>query len=78
MNLSSIVLLSLFGLAAGGFAGYASGLDARRTLPVYVMGLLVAVAILLILDVDRPGDGFIKVSQQSMIDTVASIAAFSD
>ncbi|HEY6832142.1 MAG TPA: hypothetical protein VI251_06590 [Pseudolabrys sp.] len=77
----NIVLLSLFGLAtvAGGFTGFASGLDARRTrLPVYIIGLLVSVVILLILDLDRPSDGFIKVSQQPMIDTAASIAAFSD
>jgi hypothetical protein len=77
----NIVLLSLFGLAAiaGGFAGYASGLDARSTrLPVYIIGILVSVVILLILDLDRPSSGFIEVSQQPMIDTAASIAAFSD
>ena len=76
----NIVLLALFGIAivAGGFAGYASGLDARRSrLPVYVMGLLAFAVIMLILDLDRPGAGFIEVSQQPMIDTAASIAAFS-
>jgi hypothetical protein len=77
----NIVLLSLFGLAAMavGFSGYASGLDPRRTrLPVYVMGLLISVVIILILDLDRPSSGFIKVSQQPMIDTADSIAAFPD
>jgi uncharacterized membrane protein YidH (DUF202 family) len=77
----NIVLLSLFGLAAiaGGFTGYASGLDARRTrTPVYIIGLVVSVVILLILDLDRPSRGFIQVSQQPMIDAAASIAAFSD
>lgn len=77
----NIVLLSLFGLAAiaGGFTGYASGLDAGRSrLLVYIMGLLISVVILLILDLDRPSSGFIQVSQQPMIDTAASIAAFSD
>jgi hypothetical protein len=34
--------------------------------------------ILLILDLDRPGAGFIEVSQQPMIDAVASIASYSD
>jgi hypothetical protein len=77
----NIVLLSLLGLAAiaGGFTGYASGLDARRTrLPVYIVGLVVSVVILLILDLDRPSRGFIQVSQQPMIDAAASIAALSD
>jgi hypothetical protein len=77
----NIVLVSLFALAAvaGGFAGYASGLDSHRTrLPVYLTGLLVAVVIILILDLDRPTSGFIRVSQQPMIDTAASIAAFRD
>jgi hypothetical protein len=40
------------------------------------MGLLVSAIILLILDLDRPNAGFIEVSQQPMIDTAASIAAF--
>lgn len=76
----NIVLLALFGIAivASGFAGYASGLDARRSrMPVYVMGLLAFAVIMLILDLDRPGAGFIEVSQQPMIDAAASIAAFS-
>jgi hypothetical protein len=77
----NIVLLSLFGIAAvaGGFTGYATGLDARRArLPVYLIGLLVSVVILLILDLDRPSSGFIKISHQPMIDTAASLATFSD
>jgi hypothetical protein len=39
----NLVFLGLFGIAAvaGGFAGYASGLDAKRTrLPVYIMAVL--------------------------------------
>jgi hypothetical protein len=75
----NIVLLALFGIAAvaGAFAGYASGLEARRTrLPVYIMGILVSAVIVLILDLDRPGTGFIEVSQQPMIDAASSIAAF--
>jgi hypothetical protein len=77
----NIVLLALLGLAAitCGFAGYASGLEARRTrLPVHVTGLLVSVVILLIFDLDRPSTGFIDVSQQPMIDTAASLAGYSD
>ena len=77
----NVVLLGLFGIAAvvGGFAGYASGRDTKRTrLPVFMMGFLVATVILLILDLDRPSSGLITNNQQSMIDTAASMAAFSD
>jgi hypothetical protein len=80
-RIPNIVLLGLFGVAAivGGFAGYASALDTKRTrLPVYIMGLLVATVILLIFDLDRPSSGFIINNQQSIVDTAASIAAFSD
>jgi hypothetical protein len=77
----NVVLLGLFGIAAiaGGFAGYASGLDPKRNrLPVYIMGFLVSAVILLIFDLDRPSSGFIRNDQQSMIDVSASIGAFSD
>ncbi len=75
----NIVLLALLGIAviAGAFAGYASGFEARRTrLPVYIISFLVSAVILLIMDLDRPGTGFIDVSQQPMIDAASSIAAF--
>jgi hypothetical protein len=78
-RIPNIVLLGLFGIAAtaAGFAGYASGLDTKRTrLPVCIMGLLVAMVIILIFDLDRPSSGLIINSQQSMIDTAANIAAF--
>jgi hypothetical protein len=77
----NVVQLALFAVAiiASGFAGYATGVNKRRSrFPVYVMGLLVGGVILLILDLDRPGAGFIEVSQQPMIDTASSIAGFSD
>jgi hypothetical protein len=73
------VLLALFGIVASAFAGYTSGIEARRSRwPVYITGLLISAVILLILDLDRPNSGFIKVSQQPMIDTAANIAGFSD
>ncbi|AMN44781.1 bestrophin-like domain [Rhodoplanes sp. Z2-YC6860] len=77
----AVVLLALFGVAAfaNAFAGYASGREERRSrLPVYITGLLISAVIVLILDLDRPGAGFIDVSQQPMIDTAASIAGFTD
>jgi uncharacterized membrane protein YeiB len=76
-----VVLLSLFGIAAVacGFAGYASGLDPLRTrVPVFITAFLVCSVILVILDLDRPNAGFIAISQQPMIDAVASLSAFND
>jgi hypothetical protein len=76
-----VVLLSLFGIAAVacGFAGYASGLDPLRTrLPVFITAFLVCSVLFVILDLDRPNVGFITISQQPMIDTVASLSAFNE
>jgi hypothetical protein len=42
------------------------------------MIVLVSAVILIIQDLDRPLAGFIKVSQQPMIDTAASITADAD
>jgi hypothetical protein len=75
------VLIALYGVAvvASALAGYANGLESRRVrLPVYVTGLLVASVILLIEDLDRPNAGFVKTSQQPMIDTAAAIASYID
>jgi len=75
----NIVFFALYAIAAVslGFTGYASGLEARRwRLPVYIMSVLAAGVILLIQDIDRPGAGFISVSQQPMIDTAASLAGY--
>ena len=47
-------------------------------LPVYLMAMLVSAVILLIQDLDRPNTGFVKVSQQPMIDAAASIAVYSE
>jgi hypothetical protein len=80
-RLPIIILIALYGVSiiAVGFAGYSSGLQARHSrLPVYITGILVASMVLLIQDIDRPGAGFIKVSQQPVINAAASLAAYSD
>lgn len=77
----SIVLLALYATAiiASAFTGYASGLETRRSrVPMYVMGVLIAAVILLIQDLDRPGKGFVNVSQQPMVDTAASLAGYPE
>lgn len=76
-----IVLLALYAVAAvaAGFTGYASGLEARSSrLPVYITGALVAGVILFIQDLDRPTAGFIRTSQQPMVDTYSSISSWTD
>ena len=80
-RLPGIILTALYGVAtiAVGFAGYTSGLQARHSrLPVYITGILVASMVLLIQDLDRPGAGFIRVSQEPMFNAAANIAAYSD
>jgi hypothetical protein len=56
------VLLSL------GLVGYSAGLDGRRS-PVIALVLVVSLGavLLLVIDLDRPQDGFITVSQQPLI-----------
>jgi hypothetical protein len=74
----TIVFVTLYGIAAvaSAFAGYASALGPRPSrLPVYVMIALICTVILMIQDLDRPLTGFIKVSQQPMIDAAASLKA---
>jgi len=80
-RLPLIIVIALYGVSivAIGFAGYGSGIESKRTrLPVYLTGILVAAMVLLIQDIDRPGAGFIKVSQQPMANAAAAIAAFPD
>ena len=77
----NIVLVALYGVAivACALAGYGNGLETRRVrLPVYTTAILIAAVILLIQDLDRPTTGFIKASQQPMIDVAASIATYND
>lgn len=80
-RLPAIIVIALYGVSIVGigFAGYGSGVEAKRSrLPVHLTGMLVAAMVLLIQDIDRPGAGFIKVSQQSMASTAATLAAFPD
>lgn len=80
-RLPIVVLVALYGVSilGIGFAGYGSGIESKRTrVPVYITGALVATMVLLILDLDRPGSGLIKVSQQPMANAAAALAAFPD
>ncbi|MFO1162787.1 MAG: hypothetical protein U1E60_28400 [Reyranellaceae bacterium] len=80
-RLPPIIVIALYSVSIVGigFAGYGSGVETKRSrVPVRLMGILVAAMVLLIQDIDRPGAGFIKVSQQSMANTAAMLAGFAD
>lgn len=80
-RLPAVVVFALYGVTviAIGFAGYATGLAAGQSrVPVHLTGVLVAAMVMLIQDLDRPGAGFIRVSQDSMISVAASVATYSD
>lgn len=65
-----IVLLLLFicGAMTVLVTGYGCGLSERRNLiPAAMMSIILVMVILVIMDLDRPEQGFIKVSQQSLI-----------
>ena len=74
-----LLMLVVIAAVACGFAGYASGLDPLRTrLPVFITAFLVCGVIFVVLDLDRPNVGFIIISQQPLIDTLASLSALND
>lgn len=59
-----------------GMIGYNSGLQERRSLTgAVVLVVIMAVVITLIIDLDRPRDGLLVVSQQSYIDLQEAMAA---
>ncbi|MFO0905374.1 MAG: hypothetical protein U0939_20365 [Pirellulales bacterium] len=70
---ASLLTLVVTGMTA---VGYQAGLAATRRSPAMI-GLVFAFTIVLslIIDLDRGGQGFLRVSQQSMIDLQHSIAA---
>lgn len=71
-----IELLVLVALAAIGLLGYAAGRkgDRRHWLRA-LLPLLVVAVMLLIIDLDRPREGLIQVSQQPLLDVQASLHA---
>ena len=63
------VLLIVVAMVAAGFAGYYAG-DRTAT---FIMSLTIAVVILLVIDLDRPASGLIRVPVQALIDTQQAI-----
>jgi hypothetical protein len=65
---SIFVLLLVVATLSLGLVGYGAGTGRdRNLLPTVISVILIASVILLIMDLDRPRRGLIKVSQQSMV-----------
>ena len=78
-SVPNIVFVGLYSVAIAALwlTGYASAIDRRRwRRPTYVACVLVAGVILLIQDLDRPGAGFITVSERPMIDTQQALEGY--
>jgi len=76
-HVPELVLLLLYGafVVSGGIIGFTAGLAGHRpAASTYLMVSLVAMLMLVVLDLDRPGRGIIKVSVQSVLDLQASMA----
>jgi hypothetical protein len=75
------VIWTLYGVSivAVGFGSYAVGLERRQSrLPICVVSVMIAVVLLLIVDLDRPGSGIIRTNQQPMLDTAAALAGYGE
>lgn len=69
-----LILLLLASTLTLGMVGYNSGLSLRRSpLTATVLIIVLGAVITLVVDLDRPRDGFLKVSQQSIIDLQTQI-----
>ncbi|MCA6228078.1 MAG: hypothetical protein IM653_11560 [Phenylobacterium sp.] len=74
------VLIALMAYSVGVAAvfGYvAAGAHAHRRRIAWAMFLLVTLAFMLILDLDRPGDGLIRISEANMNDMVRALPSFA-
>lgn len=70
------ILILLFAVAAlaMGVTGYSCGLAGRRNIfPVSIAALLIVSVILVVIDLDRPRRGLIRVSQHSMVELKKSL-----
>ncbi len=74
---ATVLLLLLFGsMLTLGMVGYNAGLSLRRSpLSALVLILVLGAVITLVVDLDRPQDGFLKVNQQPLIDLMDQIGA---
>ena len=80
-RIPEVVWLALYFITvlAMGALGYQEGLArSRRSLAVLALMLTFSAVILLIADLDRPGQGLLRVSQKSMLDLRQSLMSAGD
>ena len=64
-----LLLLYLVLLASGGIIGYSGGLSGKRIIaPVVLVSLLVTLIVFIIIDLDRPKRGLIKVNLSPLLE----------
>lgn len=76
-HVPELVLWLMFAtfLILGGVVGYASGTSGSPPrAPIYAMMTLIVVLVFIIIDLDRPRRGLIKVDQSPLVQTVAAMA----
>ena len=69
LHVPEVILFLLFivFITAGALIGYASGLGRKRTtIPAMMMTFLICLVVFIIIDLDRPKRGIIKINQESM------------
>ena len=73
----SLVILLLFGaFLSAGIVGYHAGLTRRRGLfGAVVLIVVLSAALVLVIDLDRPRDGLLRVSQQPIEDLIEAMGA---
>jgi hypothetical protein len=74
-----IVIFGVFGIAliAVTFVGYTVGLEKQSSrLQVCVLSLVNALVFLLIMDLNRPSAGYLRVSQQPLLDAAANVDGY--
>jgi hypothetical protein len=71
----TVLLLLFLGSALTlGMVGYSAGLTRRRSpITAVVLVVVLGAVIMLIVDLDRPRDGFLQVSQQPLLDLIEQI-----
>jgi hypothetical protein len=70
LHVPEVILFLLFivFIMSGALMGYASGLGNKRTvIPAMMMTFLICLVVFIIIDLDRPKRGIIKVSQETML-----------
>jgi len=69
-----VILLILGSFLTLGIVGYSAGLTRRRSLlSAVVLVIVLGAAITLVIDLDRPREGFLQVNQQPLLDLAAQI-----